>query len=349
MYSKRKLPYSLAINEALYQMMAADESVFLIGQGVKSPWYVGNTARGLLETFGPARVIDTPVSENAITGAAVGAALAGLRPIVVHPRMDFMFYAMDPIINEAANWYYMNGGRLSVPLVIWSIINRDGEQAAQHSQALQAMFSHIPGLKVVMPATAYDAKGLMIAAIRDPNPVVFIDDRWLYPIEDRLPTRVYEVPLGQGIIRREGSDLTLVACSYMTYEALKAARELARQGLDVEVIDLRTVKPLDRELIEASVKKTGRLLVADGGWKTCGLAGEIAAFICEAVFDYLQAPVIRVTLPDCPAPASRFLEKAYYPTAADIVRAVREEILKPMPRLAPLLQRASSHDIRTAV
>jgi pyruvate dehydrogenase E1 component beta subunit len=342
------LAYSLAINEALHQMMAADESVFLIGQGVKSPWYVGNTAQGLLEAFGEARVIDTPVSENAITGAAVGAALAGMRPIVVHPRMDFMFYAMDPIINEAANWHYMNGGRLSVPLVIWGIINRGGEQAAQHSQALHATFGHIPGLKVVMPATAYDAKGLMIAAIRDPNPVVFVDDRWLYRIEDQVPQKPYEVPIGQGLIRREGSDLTLVASSFMTQESLKAARELARQGLDVEVIDLRTVKPLDRELIFASVKKTGRLMVVDGGWKTCGLAGEIAALVCESIFEYVQAPVTRITLPDCPAPASTSLEKAYYPTAATIAQAVREA-LKPMQRFTPTLRKASSHDIQTQI
>src|SRR4030042_3959703 len=179
----RKLQYSLAINEALLQMMSLDKSVFLIGQGVKSPWYVGNTARGLLEKFGPERIIDTPVSENAITGAAVGAAIVGMRPVVVHPRVDFMLYAFDPIINQAANWYYMNGGKASVPMVIWGIINRGGEQSAQHSQALHAMFAHVPGLKVVMPATAYEVKGLMIAAIKDPNPIVFIDDRWLYPME----------------------------------------------------------------------------------------------------------------------------------------------------------------------
>jgi len=187
MSADRKLPYSLAINEALHQMMAADSSVFLIGQGVKSPWYVGNTAQGLLEKFGDTRVIDTPVSENAITGAAVGAALAGMRPVVVHPRMDFMLYAFDPIINEAANWHYMNGAKSCAPVVIWGIINRGGEQAAQHSQALHGIFSHVPGLKVVMPATPYDAKGLMVAAIRDPNPVVYIDDRWLYRVEETVP------------------------------------------------------------------------------------------------------------------------------------------------------------------
>lgn len=328
MSSSRKLHYSLAINEALHQMMAADESVFLIGQGVKSPWYVGNTAQGLLEAFGARRVIDTPVSENGITGAAVGAAIAGMRPIVVHPRLDFMFYAMDPIINEAANWYYMNGGKASVPVVIWGIINRGGEQAAQHSQALHATFAHFPGLKVVMPSTAFDAKGLMIAAIRDPNPVIFLDDRWLYQTEDGVPEEIYEVPIGQGVIRKTGSDLTLVASSFMAQESEKAVQKLAQEGIDVELIDLRTVKPIDADLVFDSVKKTGRLVIADGGWKTCGLAAEIAAMVCEAIFEYLKAPIQRVTLPDCPAPASSSLEAAYYPTAETICQAVRKVLRK---------------------
>ena len=218
----RILQFSLAINEAIHQMMASDESVFLIGQGVKSPWYVGNTAAGLLERFGASRVIDTPVSENAVTGAAIGAAIAGMRPIVVHPRMDFMLYGLDPIINEAANWHYMFGGNATVPAVIWGIINRGGEQAAQHSQALQALFAHIPGLKVVMPSTPYDAKGLMISAIKDDGPVIYIDDRWLYAMEDHVPEGVYTVPIGKGVVRRAGSDVTLVAASYMGYEAQKA-------------------------------------------------------------------------------------------------------------------------------
>jgi len=225
--SDRRLSYSLAINEALHQAMDADPSVFLIGQGVKSPWYVGNTAQGLLQEFGEARVIDTPVSEHAMTGAAVGAAMAGMRPVVVHPRMDFMLYAFDPIINEAANWHYMTGGRSSVPVVFWGIINRGGEQAAQHSQALHAMFSHVPGLKVVMPSTPYDAKGLMLASIRDPNPVVYIDDRWLYSLEEPVPQKPYEVPIGRGAIRKEGRDVTLVAVSYMAHEAVLAVQELS--------------------------------------------------------------------------------------------------------------------------
>ena len=309
MSSRRKLQYSLAINEALHQTMASDGSVFLIGQGVKSPWYVGNTAQGLLERFGPQRVIDTPVSENAVTGAAVGAALVGMRPVVVHPRIDFMLYALDPIINQAANWHYMFGGRSSVPVVIWAIINRGGEQAAQHSQALHALFAHIPGLKVVMPATPYDAKGLMISAIKDENPVVYIDDRWLYSMEGEVPEESYSVPPGKGMVRKKGGDVTLVTSSFMAVESLKAAEYLEREGIEIEVIDLRSIKPIDELIVFESVARTGRLVIADGAWRTCGVAAEIAALVTENIFDKLKAPIRRVTLPDAPAPSSSALEK----------------------------------------
>ena len=321
--NKRELSFSLAINDALHNAMALDEKVFVIGQGVKSPWYVGNTTRGLIDRFGEKRVIDTPVSENAITGAAVGAALAGMRPVVVHPRMDFMFYAFDPIINEAANWYYMFGGTLSVPVVFWGIINRGGEQAAQHSQALQAMLAHVPGLKVVMPSTPYDAKGLMLAAIQDDNPVVFIDDRWLYGCKEAVPEDPYIVPIGKGVVKREGKDVTLVSWSYMMEEAKKAAEELALQSIDIELIDLRSLKPFDQELILRSVKKTRRLVVVDGAWKTCGFAAEIAACVGESPLALkLKAPICRVCLPDVPAPASRVLEEEYYIKAKDIVHKI---------------------------
>ena len=326
MSSPRILSYSLAINEALHQTMAVDEAVFLIGQGVKSPWYVGNTALGLLERFGERRVVDTPVSENGITGAAVGAAIAGMKPVVVHPRMDFMLYAMDPIINEAANWFYMNGGQANVPIVFWGIINRLGEQAAQHSQALHAMMAHIPGLKVVMPATAYDAKGLMVAAINDPNPVVFVDERLLYGHKEPVPEDFYQVEIGRGCIRRAGSDVTIVAISLMVHEAMKAAEILYTRGVDVEVIDLRTVKPLDQEIILASVKKTGRLVVADVGWRSFGISAEIAAMAAQRAFGDLKAPVQRIALPDTPAPASKALELSYYPSVQNIVAAVEAVI-----------------------
>jgi pyruvate dehydrogenase E1 component beta subunit len=319
----RKLEYSLAINEALHQMMASDESVFLIGQGVKSPWYVGSTAKGLLSRFGSERVIDTPVSENAVTGAAIGAALVGLRPIVVHPRMDFMMYAMDPIINEAANWHYMFGGKASPSVVIWGIINRGGEQAAQHSQALHSIFGHIPGLKVVMPSTPYDAKGLMVSAIKDDGPVVYIDDRWLHNKEGIVHEELYDIPVGKGIVRKRGTDVTVVAISYLMQHAMDAAAGLARDGIDCEVIDLRTIKPLDKRLLLDSVKKTGRLVVADVGWKSFGMAAEISALVFEEAFHYIKSPFVRVTLPDSPAPASAPLENAYYPGQKEIQESIK--------------------------
>lgn len=322
----RPLAYSLAINEAIHQMMERDASVVLVGQGVKSPWYVGNTATGLLEKYGPDRVVDTPVSENAMTGLTVGAAIAGLKAISVHPRMDFMLYAFDAIINQAANWRYMSGGAMSVPVVFWGIINRGGEQAAQHSQDFHSLFAHIPGLKVVAPATATDAKGLMIAAIQDSDPVVFVDERWLYGRTEHVPEEFYATPIGKAAVRREGTDLTIVASSYMTLLAEQAAGTLATKGISAEVIDLRTIKPWDRPAVLTSVRKTGRLLVADGSWLTCGLAGEIIASVCEEAFSALKAPPSRVTLPDCPAPAARTLEKAYYPTAATIEDAAQRLI-----------------------
>ena len=319
----RVLNYAFAMNEAFHQTMEQDASVFLMGQGVDSPWYVGTTATGLLDRFGGERVIDTPVSENAITGAAVGAAIAGMRAIVVHPRVDFMLYAIDPIVNEAANWYYMNGGKASVPVVFWACINRGGQQAAQHSQALQAMFAHIPGLKVVMPSTPYDAKGLMISAIKDDNPVVFLDDRWLHKVEGLVPNEMYEVPIGKAAVRRKGNDVTLIATSYMAHVSINAAEKLGQVGIDTEVIDLRTIKPLDKECILASVKKTGRLVVTDGGWKSFGVAAEILAMVFEEAFGTMKSPPVRICLPDCPAPASITLENAYYPKEKNIIDAVR--------------------------
>ena len=318
----RQLSYSLAINEALHQAMAADSRVFLIGQGVKSPWYVGNTANGLLKRFGPSRVIDTPVSENGVTGAAVGAAITGMRPIVVHPRMDFMLYGLDPIINQAANWHFMSGGTSSVPMVIWGIVNRGGEQAAQHSQALHSLFCHVPGLKVVAPSTPSDAKGLMLAAIHDDNPVVFVDDRQLYGITEAVPEEPYQTPIGKGRVRRAGTDVTVFCYSSMVPLALDAGERAAKDGISSDVVDLRTLKPFDRELILSGVAATGRVVICDVGWKSGGWAAEIMATIAEAGIPLKSSPR-RVALPDVPAGAARTLECGYYPTAETILAAIR--------------------------
>jgi len=320
----RQLTYVQAIREAHAQLLRSDDRVFVVGQGLWSPWYAGASLSDLDQEFGRHRVLDSPVSENAITGAAVGAALVGMRPIVFHPRLDFMLLAVDPIVNQAANWSYLFSGQVGVPVVIRSVINRGGEQGAQHSQALQAMFMHVPGLKVVMPATPYDAKGLLISAVNDGNPVLYIDDRWLYEEDGEVPEEAYHVPIGQAAVRRIGSHVTVVATSFMAVQALKAAKQLERRNIDVEVIDLRSIKPWDRQLVFSSVGKTGHLVIADAAWLTGGVAAEIAATVADELFHVLRAPIRRVCLPDVPAPTSKALEKVYYIGADDIVRVVEK-------------------------
>jgi pyruvate dehydrogenase E1 component beta subunit len=320
----RSLTYAQAIREAFAQLLASDPRVFVIGQGLWSPWYAGASLQDIDKDFGRDRVLDSPVSENAVTGAAVGAALAGMRPIVFHPRMDFMLLAVDPIVNQAANWAYMFAGRVSVPIVIRAVINRGGEQAAQHSQALHAMFMHVPGLKVVMPSTPHDAKGLLIAAVNDGNPVLYIDDRWLYDEVGDVPSAVYAVEIGTAAVRRLGEQVTIVATSFMAPQAVRAAATLESDGIDAEVIDLRSIKPWDRACVVESVRKTHRLVVADAAWQTSGVAAEIAATISADCFDALAAPVTRVCLPDAPAPMSASLESEYFIGADDIAAAARE-------------------------
>ena len=330
----RALNYAQAIREGFQQLLETDPRVFVVGQGVWSPWYAGTSLKELDEEFGRHRIIDSPVSENATTAVGIGAALAGMRPIVFHPRMDFMLLAVDPIVNQAANWNYLFAGQVNVPIVIRAVINRGGEQGAQHSQALQAMFAHVPGLKVVMPASAYDAKGLLIAAVADRNPVMYIDDRWLYDETDEVPEDFYEVPIGKAAIRRTGSDVTIVATSYMAAQAVKAAATLEQSNISAEVIDLRSIKPWDKECVLASVVKTGRLVIADAAWKTCGFAAEVAATVAEQVVQDLRAPIARVCLPDAPAPTSAPLEKAYYVGPDEIILAVER-----------LLSRRKHHDL----
>lgn len=313
--------YAKAINEAHEQLLREDERVFVIGQGVESPWCVGTTTLGLVDKFGSERVIDTPISEAGVTGAAIGAAMAGMRPIVFHPRMDFMYLAMDQIINHCAHWYYMFGGQVNVPVTIRGIINRGNEQATQHSQSPYSMYAHVPGLKVVCPASPADAKGLLVSAVRDDNPVLYIDDRWLYMLEEEVPDEIYEVPIGKGKICREGKDVTIVAISYLVTEALKAADMLENKGIAAEVIDPRTLKPLDINLIVASVRKTGRLIIADADWPCCSFAEHVATLVYKELFSTLKAPVQCINFPDIPMPASTPLEKAFYPDFEDIIDA----------------------------
>jgi acetoin:2,6-dichlorophenolindophenol oxidoreductase subunit beta len=322
----RQITFGNALLEAQTQALRQDPRVFVMGQGADDPKGIFGTTLDLHKEFGAVRNFDTPIAENSMTGIAMGAAVAGLRPIIVHMRMDFLMVAMDQIVNEIAKWKYMSGGKVSVPLVIRTIIGRGWGSAAQHSQSLQAMFTHIPGLKVVMPSTPYDAKGTLIASIMDDSPVIFIEHRWLYNYSGYVPEHVFGAPLGKGAVRREGGDVTVVAISIQNIEALKAAVQLEDSGIDVEVVDPVTLKPLDEDIIFQSVKKTGRLVIADTGNINSGFSAEIAARVSEKCFADLKAPIIRIGAPDTPVPASSILEKAYYTDQSDIQEAVRKVI-----------------------
>ncbi len=323
-----ELAYCDGIREAFEYCMDRDDKVFAIGQGLWSPWYVGRSMDNLDKRYGKERVIDTPVSEQATTGIAVGAALQGYRPVVIHPRMDFMILATDQIVNQAAKWRHMLGGKTSPSMVVRGIVNRGGEQGAQHSQALHAWYAHIPGLRVVMPATASDARDLLIAAIQSPDPVLYIDDRWCYEHKETVsPPKDVDLASVKPVLRREGTDITIAAASYSVLLAMEAASSLSGEGISCDVIDMRALNPLDATLVSSSVQKTGRLLAVDGGWRTCGFAGELIARASESTnpSDWKTAPR-RITLPDAPAPTSKPLEAIYYPTADSIAQAVRSMV-----------------------
>lgn len=308
----RVISYREAIREALYLALKEDQRVFVFGEGVDDAGGVFGTTLNLHKEFGEERVFDTPICENTLTGIAMGASLAGLRPILVHMRTDFMLISMDQLINHVAKWKYMFGGKLNVPIVIRAIIGGGWGSAAQHSQPLQGLFTHTPGLKVVMPATPYDVKGLLLSSIIDESPVIFIEHRWLYDHKDIVPPEPYFIPLGKAVLRREGKDLTLIADSFMVSLAMEVAKVLEKDGIDTEIIDLRTIKPLDYDSILNSVKKTGRAAILDFGYKFCGISSEISSFLTEHAWDSLKAPVLRIALPDVPTPASPVLEKMYY-------------------------------------
>jgi len=320
--------YGTAILAAFEYLLEHYPEVFVIGQGLWSPWYVGNSMTDLDKKFGIERVIDTPVSESACTGAAVGASLAGMRPIVVHPRMDFMLYAMDAIVNQAAKWSHMLGGQAHPSLTIRGIINRGGEQGAQHSQALHAWFAHVPGLRVVMPSTVKDARDLLVASVLSPDPVLYIDDRWLYEQEDELgPVRELDLSKLGPEIRMLGDDITIVSSGHSSLLAKQAAVLLLNEGIKAEVIDVRVLNPFDSSTIVDSVNKTGRLLVVDSGWESAGFSAEIMASVVEKLpVNALKNSPVRVALPNAPAPTSRMLEKEYYFTAETVVNAAKKII-----------------------
>jgi len=319
----RSLTYCRAINEAMELSLAADPSVYLIGLGVPDSKGVFETTSGLAAKFGPKRVMDMPASENGVTGIVIGSALVGMRPVMVHQRMDFAILSFDTLVNQAAKWHYMFGGKGSVPMVVRMIVGRGWGQGSQHAQSLQSWLAHVPGLKVIMPATPHDAKGLLIAAIRDNNPVISIEHRWLFNITGPVPEGMYEEPIGQARVIRPGKDLTIVAISHMTIESIRAADALAKQGIDAEVIDLRSLRPLDTARILASVQKTGRLVVADTGWKTFGASGEIIALVSEMAFASLKSAPRRVALADISSPSTPALAKGFFPSVHDVINASR--------------------------
>ena len=322
----RELTYADALREALREEMLRDPNVILLGEEIGVFNGVYKVTRGLLDEFGPDRVRDTPISEAAITGAAVGLALVGMRPVAEIMYMDFLPICMDELATQAAKMRFMSGGQLKVPMVLRTQYSLGRQHGAQHSQFTPAWFFQVPGLKVVVPATPYDAKGLLKSAIREPNPVLFLEGGLLYRTKGPVPEEEYTIPLGKADTKRKGDDVTIVGVSRLVGEALTAAKKLEEKGVSAEVIDVRTLQPLDLATIVESVKRTSRLIIASDDIKTGGVGSEISAAVIENAFDYLDAPIMRVACPDTPIPFSPPLEQQYMPNADKIVRAADQII-----------------------
>ena len=346
----RELTFAEAVREGLDQSMETNPRVIVIGEGVPDPKAIFNTTAGLREKYGSRRVFDMPLAENGMTGICIGAALSGFRPVMVHQRIDFALLAMDQLINNAAKWHYMFDGKAIVPLVVRMIVGRGWGQGPQHSQSLQAMFAQVPGMKVVMPTTAHDAKGMLVAAIEDDNPVLFIEHRWLHQIKDHVPTECYQEPLGTAKLMHAGESVTVAAFSYMAIESLIAAKALmSTLGVGIEVMDMRSVRPLDVASVVKSVRKTGRLIVADTAFRTGSISGELLSQVVEQAFGALKARPVRIASPDYPVPTSSFMSEHYYPGAQTIADAVLEVLGQrkdgdSYQKLCCCLQRSGSHD-----
>lgn len=327
----RMISYCDALNEAIIQEMDRDPNVFIYGIGVPDHKKIFGSTNHILEKFGPERCFDTPIAEDAMTGLALGAAINGLRPIHVHIRVDFLLLAMNQIANMISSFRYGSGGTQGVPLVIRTVVGRGWGQGFQHSKSMHGTFAQIPGLKVICPTTPEDAKGMMTAAIRDDDPVLVFEHRWLYWQTGAVAEEAFTTPIGKGHVVREGKDLTIVATSWMNVEAVHAARLLSRHGLEVEIVDPRTITPLDEDIIVNSVNKTGHCLVADNDWTFCGFSAEVAALVSERCFGALKKPVKRIGFAQTPCPTVRLLENEFYPNAENIVRSVEK-----MMGLAPI-------------
>ena len=321
-----QMTYMEALRDGMRQAMLKDPNVYIAGEDVGAFGGCFGQTGSLFEEFGPKRVIDTPITETAIIGSAVGAASAGLRPIVEIMFFDFMGVCMDEILNQAAKMRYMFGGKAKLPIVIRTPCGAGISAAAQHSQSLEAWFAHIPGLKVVMPATPADAKGLLMSAVADDNPVLYIEHKILLGVKGEVPEGEHYVPIGKATVAREGSDVTIITWSAMVQKALAAAETLAKEGVSAEVLDLRTISPLDKEAILKSVEKTGRAIILHEATLTGGVGGEIAAIIADEGFDYLNAPIKRVAAPDCPIPFSPVLEQAWVPNEEKVIAAVKQVV-----------------------
>ena len=318
----RNLSFSEAIREGIEFAMDSDESLIVVGEGVPDPKSIFETTKGLQDRFGKSRVFDMPLSENGLTGVCIGAALNKTPVLMIHQRIDFVLLAMDQIVNNAAKWHYMFNGQSTVPIVIRVIVGRGWGQGPQHSQNLQALFAHIPGLIVVTPATAKDAKGMMISALKSKNPVVFIEHRWLHHIEDNVPEGYYELNIFKSSVLRVGEDVTLIGNSLATIESLKSAKVLSQFGISAEVIDLRTINPIDYDTIEQSVLKTKKVAIVDQSWRSGGVAGEVSATIVERCFSYLELPPLRITSPDHVVPTSHFVSDHCYKDAEQITMEI---------------------------
>ena len=321
----RTITYRDALREAIREEMLRDERVFILGEDIAGYGGTYAVSKGLFEEFGEKRVRDTPLAEEVITGAAIGAALGGLRPILELMTINFSLLASDLLVNSAAKFHYMFGGQPQIPMVVRMPGGGGAQRGAQHSQMLESWYAHIPGLKVVMPATPYDAKGMLKSAIRDPNPVLFIEHELLYNVKGEVPDEGvdFTVPLDRGDIKREGQHVTIITFSRMLHVTLQAAEELAKEGIDAEVIDLRSIRPLDIDLVLDSVRKTNRVVIAEEGWKYFGTGQGLAALIYEFAFDYMDAPIQHVNGADVPMPYSKVLERAALPNKNDIVNAVK--------------------------
>ena len=317
-----EITYRKAISRALREILQSDPRAFMIGEDIGGYQGAYAVTRGFLKEFGPERIKDTPISESVIVGAGIGAAMAGSRPIVEIMTINFSLLAMDQIINCAAKLHYMSGGQVTVPLVIRTVSGGGTQLAASHSQSLEGWFAHVPGLKVVAPSTPYDAKGLLRTAYQDPNPVMYVEHSLLYSMKGDIPDEEYSIPLGAADIKREGSDVTVISYSRMAQVALKAAVRLEEEGINAEVVDLRSLRPMDTDTIINSVKKTSRAVVVEEGWKAMGIGAEVSARIMENALEYLDAPVQRVASADIPMPYSRPLELATLPNEDRIIEAV---------------------------